>query len=163
VSGYDADLRSSIELAIYREIGARNFYRRISDEIKNPEGIRRFAQRSEDEEGHRTKLEMWYEKLVGDRFSADDGKIEQSEIRGLKVGEQAGALEALNIAIKAEAQAQEFYAEQAGKTDIPELKKLFENLSEEESGHHNLLEAERNSIIGGFYWFDLDSTAFLED
>jgi len=159
----DADLKTSIELAVYREIGARNFYRRISETIKNPEGRGRFVQLSVDEEGHRVKLESWFEKLVGEKFAADEGKIEQSEIRGIDIGEQTGALEALNIAIEAEAQAREFYSDQAAKADIPELRKLFEELSEEESGHHDLLEAERNSIIGGFYWFDLDSTAFLED
>lgn len=163
MSGHDADMRESIEVAIYREIGARNFYLRISEEIKNSEGIEKFAQLSSDEEGHRIKLEAWFERLVGEKFSARDEKIEQSEIRRLKVGEQTGALEALNIAITAEAQARDFYAERAEKTDMQELKELFNNLSEEEAGHFNLLEAERNAIIGGFYWFDIDSTSFLED
>jgi rubrerythrin len=159
----ETDLRESIELAVYREIGARNFYRRISERISNAEGKGKFVRLSEDEDGHRLKLESWFEKLVGEKFAADEDKIEQSEIRGIDIDEQTGALEALNIAIKAEVQAREFYSEQAERTDIPELKKLFGKLSEEESGHYNLLEAERNSIIGGFYWFDLDSTAFLED
>ncbi len=156
-------MRESIETAIYREIGARNFYRRISEEIKNSEGAEKFARLSEDEDGHRIKLESWFERLVGDSFSARNEKIEESEIKGIRLDEQTGALEALNLAIEAEAKAREFYAERAKKTDIPELKKLFENLSEEEEGHFNLLEAERNAIIGGFYWFDLDSTSFLED
>lgn len=163
MSGQDAELRESIEVAIYREIGARDFYRRISEEIENGEGIEKFAQLSSDEEGHRIKLEAWFERLVGERFSAQDERIEQSEIRGFKVDEQTGALEALNIAITAESQARDFYAERAEKTDMPELKELFTNLSEEEAGHFNLLEAERNAIIGGFYWFDIDSTSFLED
>jgi rubrerythrin len=163
LNGHDAELRESIEVAIYREIGARNFYRRISEEIKNSEGVEKFAQLSSDEEGHRVKLEAWFERLVGEKFTAKDEKIEQSEIHGFKIDEQTGALEALNIAITAEERAREFYAERAEKTDIPELKELFANLSEEEAGHFNLLEAERNAIIGGFYWFDIDSTSFLED
>ena len=163
MSGHDAELRESIEVAICREIGARNFYRRISEQIKNSEGAQKFAQLSEDEEGHRVKLESWFERLVGEKFSAREERVEQSEIRGIRLGEQAGALEALNLAIDAEAKAREFYADRAEKTDIPELRELFTNLSEEEAGHFNLLEAERNAIIGGFYWFDLDSTSFLED
>lgn len=163
MSGHDAELKDSIEVAIYREIGARNFYRRISEVIKNAEGVEKFSQLSSDEEGHRIKLETWFEKLVGEKFTAENEKVEQSEIRGFKVDEQTGALEALNIAIKAEDNAREFYAEKAEKADIPELKELFTNLSEEEAGHFNLLEAERNAIIGGFYWFDIDSTSFLED
>ena len=84
MSGHDVELRESIEVAIYREIGARNFYRCISGEIKNSEGAQKFAQLSVDEEGHRVKLEAWFERLVGEKFSAEDVKIEQSEIRGFK-------------------------------------------------------------------------------
>ncbi len=163
MSGHDAELRESIEIAIYREIGARNFYRRISEQIENSEGARKFAQLSEDEEGHRVKLETWFERLVGEGFSAEKERIEQSEIHGIELNERTGALEALNLAIEAEAKAREFYAERAEKTDLPELRQLFTRLSEEEAGHFNLLEAERNAIIGGFYWFDMDSTSFLED
>lgn len=163
MSGNDAELRKSMEVAIYREIGARNFYRRLSEKIENPEGAKKFAQLSDDEDGHRVKLESWFERLVGGKFSASGERIEQSEIRGIEIGDQAGALEALNLAIEAEAKARDFYAEQADRIDVPELERLFTELSEEEAGHFNLLEAERNSIIGGFYWFDLDSTSFLED
>lgn len=157
------DLQQAVELAIYREIGARNFYRRISEEIGNSEGKEKFSQLSRDEDNHRIKLESWYEKLTGEAFSPDDVRLEQSEIRGFAVGEQTGALEALNIAIEAEAQAREFYEGQAEKAADPELERLFGQLAEEEAGHFALLEAERNSIIGGFYWFDMDNTAFLED
>ncbi len=163
MSEHGNDLQQAIESAIYREIGARDFYRRISEEIGNDEGKKKFSQLSIDEEAHRVKLESWYGKLTGGEFSPDGAKLEQSEIRGLDVDEQTGALEALGIAIEAEAQAREFYSGQAEKVSDPELKQLFEKLADEEAGHFALLEAERNSIIGGFYWFDMDNTAFLED
>lgn len=60
------------------------------------------------------------------------------------------ARSAPGIAIEAEAQAREFYAGQAERVSDPELKQLFERLADEEAGHYALLEAERNSIIGGF-------------
>ena len=157
------DMQQAIESAIYREIGAKNFYSRISEEIGNADGKEKFSQLSRDEDGHRIKLESWYEKLTGEEFSADEQKLEQSEIRGFAVKEQTGALEALGIAIEAEEQAREFYSGQAEAASDPELKSLFERLADEEAGHYTLLEAERNSIIGGFYWFDSDSAAFLED
>jgi rubrerythrin len=156
-------MQQAIELAIYREIGARNFYNRISEEIGNTDGKEKFAQLSRDEEGHRVKLESWYEKMTGGKFTPDDEKLEQSEIRDFAVAEQTGALEALGIAINAEEQAREFYSGQAAAAADPGLKELFEKLADEEAGHFALLEAERNSIIGGFYWFDMDDTAFLED
>lgn len=163
MSEHGDDLQKAVELAIYREIGARDFYKRISEEIGNGEGKEKFSQLSRDEEGHRIKLVSWFEKLTGGEFSPDDVKLEQSEMRGFTVKEQAGALEALGIAIEAEEQAREFYARQAESALDSELKQLFERLADEEAGHYALLEAERNSIIGGFYWFDMDNTAFRED
>jgi rubrerythrin len=40
---------------------------------------------------------------------------------------------------------------------------MFESLAEQEKGHYDLLTAEKNALTGGFYWFDMDSSAFLED
>ena len=149
--------------AICREIGARDFYRRISGEIRNAEGKDRFKRLSGDEEGHRKKLESWYEKLFGKRFAADPAMLKEAEIGDVKLSKQAGAMAALDIAIKAEAAAEEFYAKQAESVSAPALKELFAKLSAEEHGHYEMLVAERNSLAGGFYWFDMDSTTFLED
>jgi rubrerythrin len=156
-------MKQAIELAIYREIGARDFYHRIADQIENKEGTERFQQLSNDEEGHRIKLESWFKKLFETDFEADPEGIKQSEIGDYPIDKQTGALEALNIAIEAEGKAQEYYSAQAERAESPELREMFQNLAEEEQGHYNLLEAERNSLIGGFYWFDMDSTSFLED
>lgn len=163
MSERDVEMMHAIEEAVYKEIGARNFYRKIGDRIKNSEGKEKFLRLSEDEDGHRIKLESWLKKLYDVDFVAEPERTAQSEIECVRVDEEAGALEALNIAIEAEARAKEFYSKQAGNTDDPELKALFLNLADEENGHYNLLEAERNSLIGGFYWFDIDSTSFLED
>lgn len=149
--------------AICREIGARDFYRRIAGEIRNQEGKDRFKRLSGDEEGHRKKLESWYEKLFGRRFVADPAMLAEAEIKGVKIAKQTGAMAALDLAIKAEAAAEEFYAKQAAEVSAPELRDLFTKLSGEEHGHYELLTAERNSLAGGFYWFDMDSTQFLED
>ena len=104
----DIDLRASLEMAIYREIGARDFYGVIAKTITNPEGIKRFSQLSKDEEGHRTTLESWYEKLFGKLFEPEHEKLLESEIKGFKVEERTSAIEALDIAIEAESKAAEF-------------------------------------------------------
>jgi rubrerythrin len=160
---HDAEMRAAIEGAIYREIGARDFYRTIAERIKNVEGREKFSQLSKDEDGHRLKLESWLEKLFGQPFAPQPDKLKESEISGIRVDERTGALEALNIAIGAEEKDEAFYRNQAAGTDIPELKELLLNIADEEHGHFAMLEAERNSIIGGFYWFDMDSTSFLEN
>jgi len=157
------DFKKVLAGAIYREIGARDFYRLIADAIKNAEGKERFRSLSKDEDGHRVKLEGWYRKLFRTAFVAEKKELRSSEIKGVHVGERAGAMEALDLAIGAEMKAEEFYASQAGEVENPELKELLEELSHEEHGHYELLLAERNSLTGGFYWFDMDSSQFLED
>ena len=156
-------LKEALGRAIYREIGAGNIYKRLADTIKNPKGKEKFGQISRDEEAHRVKLESWFKKLFNEDFIIDAEELKHSEIEDIYIKELTGALGALDIAIEAESKAIGFYSDQAEGTDIPELKKLFSNLADEERGHYNLLQAERQSIIGGFYWFDMNSTLFMED
>jgi rubrerythrin len=157
------DFKHVLAGAIYREIGARNFYLQIAEAIKNPEGSERFSRLSTDEDGHRVKLEGWYRKLFEAKFVADKKELESAEIKGVHVGEKTGAMEALDIAINAEMKAEEFYAREAGAVDDAGLKKLLMQLSGEEHGHYELLLAERGALAGNFYWFDMDSSQFLED
>lgn len=159
----DAELKKAIEMAIYREIGARDFYRAIAESVVNKEGREKFSQLSKDEDGHRAKLESWFEKCFSEGFSPQPDKLKQAEISGIQINERTGALEALDIAIEAEEKAEEFYKDRAAAAENAELKELLLGIADEEHGHLTLLEAERNSIIGGFYWFDMDSIPFLED
>ena len=160
------DFREALSGAIYKEIGARDFYNRIAKRISNPEGRIKFEQLSADEEGHREKLSSWFLKLVGEEFVPSNEEIKNSEIKEFPIDESAGALKVLEIATQAEAEASRFYGEQAeraAEAGNEKLKSLFLELAAEEQGHYNLLTAERNSLIGGFYWFDMDSTSFMED
>ncbi|HVO76381.1 MAG TPA: ferritin family protein [Candidatus Bathyarchaeia archaeon] len=157
------DFKKVLAGAIYREIGARNFYKRISGSIRNAEGKERFRRLSGDEERHRAKLEGWYKKLFNGKFVADKKELDGAEIRGVHVDDKTGAMAALDIAIKAEMEAEAFYASQADSVEESALKELLLKLSGEEHGHYELLLAERSSLAGGFYWFDIDSSQFLED
>lgn len=163
MKGHEAQFESALAGAICREVGARDFYGKLSDAIKNAEGKEKFRHLSNDEENHRAKLESWYRKLFDATFVADPKMLKESEIKGVGVSDQTTALAAIGIAIKAELRAEAFYAAEAEAASIPDLRALLENLAKEEHGHYELLEAERSSITGGFYWFDIDSANFLED
>ena len=157
------DAKSILTDAIYREIEARNFYQRIGDTITNEEGKKKFYQLSKDEESHREKLTRWYKRLFSEEFELDVNEIGESEASFFEAKDSTSAMEALDIAIKAEARAEDFYRSRANQVEQEELKALLEELAEQEHGHYNLLLAERNAIVGGFYWFDMDSSGFLED
>jgi rubrerythrin len=160
---HGAEFEQALTGAIYKEIGARNFYERIAKRISNPEGREKFTQLSRDEEGHREKLTNWYERMFERDFPVSEEEVRASEIKEFQIDESSGALKALDIAIVAESEANRFYREQADQVEDEELRRLFSQLAAEEQGHYNLLQAERNALIGGFYWFDMDSTSFLED
>ena len=163
MSAKNEELRSALSGAIYREIGASDFYRFLGETITNPEGSKTFLKLSEDERSHREKLKSWYSRMFGEEFVSDPEKIKESQRTKVDVGEVSGALKALDIAIEAEGRARDFYEAEAGKTEDKELKELFLDLAEEELGHYNLLQAEKSSLIDAFYWFDMDSTSFMED
>lgn len=156
-------LKDAISRAIYAEIGAMNFYSRMAAKIENDEGSGKFAQLSKDEKGHRDTLMGWYSRLFETEFIENEKEIKSSEISEIQISGQAGAIEALDIAIEAESKANDFYLAEAEKAGDPELKKMFESLAEQEKGHYDLLTAEKNALTGGFYWFDMDSSGFLED
>ena len=163
MSEHEAALREALETAIYREIGARNFYGTVAETIRNPAGAARFRHLSEDEDGHREKLVSWLEDKAGVRFEVDPERLRESEISGIELAEKTGAFEALRIAIEAETKAETYYREQAAVAADPDLKTLLSDIAEEENGHRTFLEAELNSLRGGFYWFDFDSSSPLED
>ncbi len=163
MKGPKDDFKGALAGAIYREIGSRDFYKRIAEAIKNAEGKERFARLSGDEDGHREKLEGWYRKLFDEPFVPDKKGLALAEVKGVKVDRKAGAMAALDLAIKAEEKSEEFYAAQAESAADARLKKLLMDLSAEEHGHYELLLAERQALAGNFYWFDIDSAQFLED
>ena len=156
-------LKDAISRAIYAEIGAMNFYSRMAGEIANEDGSTRFEQLSEDEKGHRDTLKGWYSRLFETEFVEDEQAIKSAEISGLEISKEAGAIAALDIAIEAESKANDFYLAEAEKAEDPELKKMFESLADQEKGHYDLLTAEKNALTGGFYWFDMDQSGFVED
>ena len=159
----DKQTIEALEEAIYREIGAFRFYSAVAGEITNSGGKKKFREIADDEKRHREKLESWYNELSSEPFELSDDRMEESEIKGIRLDQRTGAEKALDIAIEAELKANEFYSEQAEKVDHQDLKELYLTLAEDEEGHYNLLVAEKNAMAGGFYWFDMDSTAFMED
>jgi rubrerythrin len=157
------ELKEAIVLAIYAEIGAMNFYSELAGRIDNPEGKEKFEQLSRDEAGHRDTLKSWFSRKFSVEFEERADKIAGSEIGKLPIGEHAGAMEALSMAIDAEEKAREFYLGEAEKAVDGELKDMFNKLAKQEQGHYDLLTAEKNALAGGFYWFDMDAGGFLED
>ena len=150
----------ALSVAIYNEQSAFDFYTKLSDTIKNKSGKEKFKFLAADERRHRKLLEDHYQKVTGGKeFPFDPGKVKAVEV---DVRDNTTASEALDIGIKAEKEAYKFYSKSGAETKDPEAKKMFLMLAEEEDRHYNILNAEKQALIGQFYWFTLDTPGMME-
>jgi rubrerythrin len=155
VSSLDA-----LSLAIYNEQSAFDFYTKLTDIIKNPSGKEKFKFLASDEKRHRELLEKHYTKISGGKeFPFDPNKV---KIIQVEVNDNTTASEALDIGIKAEKEAYQFYSRSAESSKDPEAKKMFLMLAGEEDKHYNVLMAEKQALINQFYWFSLDTPGMME-
>jgi len=158
--GPEATALEALAVAIYNEQSAFDFYSGLSEMIQNESGKKKFKFLADDEKRHRQLLEAHYTKVTGGReFSFDPAKVKDINV---EVKDNTTASEALDIGIKAEKEAYEFYRERAGETQDPDAKKMFLMLAEQEDRHFNLLTAEKQALIGQFYWFDRGTPGMME-
>ena len=104
--------------AINKEIEARDFYNRISENVAKPKVKKMTAKISREEDRHRSALSSLFKRLFDKEFAPGDFernpklKIAEAVARDVKT-----AQEIVSVAIGMEDEAMEFYAEQAERTD----------------------------------------------
>ncbi len=150
----------ALSIAIYNEQSAFDFYTKLSESIKNESGKKKFNFLAMDEHRHRTLLEEHYQNTTGgEEFAFDPSRVKVIQV---EIKDGTTAAEALDIGIKAEREAYEFYNKCATEADSPDAKKMFLMLAEQEDRHYNLLTAEKQAVIGQFYWFDLGTKGIMD-
>jgi rubrerythrin len=158
--GPEVTVLEALATAIYNEQSAFDFYTGLSGIIKNESGKEKFKFLAADEKRHRELLEAHYKKVTGGKeFHFDPAKLKTIKV---EVRDNTTASEALDIGIKAEKEAYEFYRKSAGETRDPDAKKMFLMLAEQEDRHFNLLTAEKQALTGQFYWFDIGTPGMME-
>jgi len=150
----------AISVAIYNEQAAFEFYNGLVDVIENEGGKSMFRSFAADEKRHRQHLEKRYgTESCGGAFVFDPGRVKQITF---SVDSQTGAIDAVELAIEAEKEACAFYQDAARKTRDEAGKHMFEALAADEDRHHEMLLAEREALLGHFYWFGADDQRFME-
>ncbi len=149
----------ALSLAIYNEQFAFDFYTYLFQSIKNESGKEKFKFLAADEKRHRELLEKHYLKVYQKPFSFDPRKVKKITV---EVRDNTTASEALDIGIKAEKEAYEFYRTSADNSSDPDARKMFLMLSEQEDRHFNILMAEKQALMDQFYWFSLDTPGIME-
>jgi rubrerythrin len=150
----------ALSIAIYNEQSAFDFYTKLSEAIKNESGKKKFTFLAMDEHRHRNLLEDHFKKTTaGKEFPFDPSQV---KVIRVEIKDGTTAAEALDIGIKAEREAYEFYTKCATDAKSPDAKKMFLMLAEQEDRHYNLLTAEKQAVIGQFYWFDLGTKGIMD-
>lgn len=150
----------ALSVAIYNEQSAFDFYTRLSDVIKNQSGKEKFKFLAADEKRHRELLENHHKKVTGGKqFPFDPNRVKKIQV---DIRDNTTASEALDIGIKAEKEAYEFYSKSTAEAKDRQAKKMFLMLAEQEDRHYNILTAEKQALMGQFYWFSLDTPGIME-
>jgi rubrerythrin len=151
-----------LEQAMESEKEGYEFYVQASSITRDPKGKEMFKYLARDETEHFKTLEEAYNSLGG-----GEGKGSKT-IRHKKKGKRfvidrglkkkletvSGDLKALNIALKVEEDAHEFYARSAKKARQPDVRDMFMKLADMENNHYKLLKYEHDSLTHSGYWCD---------
>ena len=129
-------------IAIGREIEAHEFYTKAAASADYADVREIFEQLAKDEMGHMRFLE----KLKNDpikimKISAPESEYKMSEATEFpRLSTDMKPADAIQLALKKEQQAVEFYQHMADLTEEPELQDMFNQLSNMELGHKHRLE-----------------------
>ncbi len=145
--------------AMNAEIKAKEFYLNASQKAQSPSGKQFFKELADFEQRHYERVKNIIEsRKAGQPFDTfEPAHIPQidAEIKGDVEPNKDEIVDVINLAIKAEKDAQKRYENIAQALDDREAKELFEGLAEEENKHQRLLEdqfyhmSNKGTIIWG--------------
>lgn len=146
------EYKKIIKFAVDNEIEAYEFYKGVSDKVKD-KGLKKiFAELAEEEAGHRELLEG---------LASGKGQMHFDESRDYKVAESINKpklslsmkpADAIALAVKNEQEAMEMYKEMAGCSTNAGQKKMFQSLANMEQGHKFKLEETFTSMAFPEVW-----------
>jgi erythrin-vacuolar iron transport family protein len=140
--------------AVQNEIDAKEFYDKISKQIKDDYLKELFENFSKEEQNHAKILTgiLNQDKIEVSNFSFEtDFKVAET-IEMPEVNEKMDLKDAIGIAMKNEEVAMKNYTRLADSCDDPELKTLFQDLAAMERGHKNLMEAKFVNVAFPEVW-----------
>lgn len=151
--------------AIKGEQDGYKFYNLLAEKATNQDARRKLENLRDDEIRHEETLRAIFDKHIGGEIGAlpDRGINALAEVfRKGRLEERKGEMEFLNLAIEAELAATKYYQQERDLIDDPTFREVFDSLADEEHGHFELLQAEKEALAGNYSWFGYDEGSPLE-
>lgn len=160
------NVKDAIKTAIQMEKDGYAFYKKASSQTSSEMGKEIFESLANDEQLH---LEV-FQKLFEDRIEKSEWddlvnsskKYTEIDIfpKDLKQIEganpDANELDAIHIAMDSEKNAIDYYGKIKEKVNEEEIKKIINEIIEQEKNHYSILQEEFDHLSKTGYWFELD-------
>jgi rubrerythrin len=158
----DERVMEAIKTALEAEKEGLTMFLKLAKDTESITGKNMFITLALDEVGHIKHLENMASELeeqgalVGDLFAGGQHvSINKEDIKKtITDTSKAGDLDAIELGIKQEKLAIEFYSKCADEAQSDIERRIYEHLTAEEKTHLLILEAEKDSIKGSGYWVD---------
>jgi len=146
------EFRKIITFAITNEIEAYDFYKAVSDKVKDAGLKKTFAGLADEEAKHRKLLESFTTGAKQMRFDeSKDYKVSKT-IEKPKLSLSMKPVDAIALAVKNEEEAMDMYTQMASCSADAEQKNMFQSLANMEQGHKVKLEEVFTNIAFPEVW-----------
>lgn len=162
----DEDVKNAIKTAIQMEKDGYAFYKKASAQTSSDMGREIFDSLANDEQLH---LEV-FQKLFEDRINKSEWnnlvnsskKYAEIDIFPKDLQQIEGAnpdtneLDAIKIAMDSEKDAIEYYGKIKEKAKEDDIKRIINEIIEQEKNHYSILQEEFEHLTKTGYWYELD-------
>jgi rubrerythrin len=162
----DYSVKDAIKTAIQMEKDGYDFYMKAAAQTSSDMGKTVFESIANDELLHLDVFEKMFEDKVGNNEWNDlvdsskkyiDIKIFPKDLESTEGADpDISEIDALRIAMDSEKEAIDYYSNIRENIEDDDVKKIIDEIIEQEKSHYLILEGEFNHINSTGYWFDLD-------
>ena len=162
----DDDVKNAIKTAIQMEKDGFAFYKKASAQTSSDMGRDIFDSLANDEQLHLEVFQKLFqdkiEKTEWDNLVNSSKKYAEINIFPKDLKQMEGAnpdtneLDALNFAMNSEKEAIDYYTKIKEDTQDEEVKKIIDEIIEQEKSHYMILQEEFNHLSATGYWYELD-------
>jgi len=159
-------VKKAIQTAIQMEKDGYSFYKKAAAQTSSEMGRTVFESLADDEELHLDVFEKLFENKVGNDDWDDlvnsskkyaELKIFPKDLTDTEaVDPDTNELDALNFAMNSEQEAIDYYSKIKDDTQDEEVKKIIDEIIEQEKSHYMILQEEFSHLSATGYWYELD-------